>query len=168
MSVDCLKRRRYAALVGLGRPFCPWDEGEAASLHFPFDNPHDAVREHGTLGGRKQSRQASQRSPTALLFVRPWCVSRPTGPLKPSIAFRSDRWLDCKLPRCQFDNPRVPPIGTLGGRRGTKAKPLAAYRRRLCCLSKGSQYKISKIKFSISMIAVTPATESTNASLVSW
>src|SRR6516225_11230424 len=30
MSVDCLKRRRYAALVGLGRPFClgPWDEGE--------------------------------------------------------------------------------------------------------------------------------------------
>jgi hypothetical protein len=42
--------------------------------HRPFDNPHDAVREHGTLGGRKQSRQASQRSPTALLFVRPWCL----------------------------------------------------------------------------------------------
>jgi hypothetical protein len=29
---------------------------------------------------------------------------------------------------------------------GTKAKPLAAYRRRLCCLRKRSQYKISKIK----------------------
>src|SRR5215469_10068548 len=28
------------------------------------------------------------------------------------------------------------PIGTLGGRRGTKAKPLAAYRRRLCCLGR--------------------------------
>src|SRR6516162_6436846 len=26
------------------------DEGEGASLHRPFDNPHDAVREHGTYG----------------------------------------------------------------------------------------------------------------------
>jgi len=32
----------------------------------------------------------------------------------------------------------------------------------------GAQYKISKIKRSISMIAVTPATESTKASLASW
>jgi hypothetical protein len=32
----------------------------------------------------------------------------------------------------------------------------------------GAQYKISKIKLSISMIAVTPATESTKASLASW
>jgi hypothetical protein len=33
---------------------------------------------------------------------------------------------------------------------------------------KSTQYKISNIKLSISMIAVTPATESTNASLASW
>jgi hypothetical protein len=32
----------------------------------------------------------------------------------------------------------------------------------------GAQYKISKTKLSISMIAVTPATESTKASLASW
>jgi len=35
------------------------------------------------------------------------------------------------------------------------------------CLPSG-QYKISKIKLSINMTAVTPATESTNASLASW
>jgi hypothetical protein len=35
-------------------------------------------------------------------------------------------------------------------------------------LSKAINYQISKIKLSISMIAVTPATESTNASLASW
>jgi hypothetical protein len=48
---------------------------------------------------------------------------------------------------------RLPPEKAV--RMGDKAKPLAAYRRRLCCLSKQSQYKISKIKFAISMIAVT-------------
>jgi hypothetical protein len=31
-----------------------------------------------------------------------------------------------------------------------------------------TQYKISKIKFAISMMAVTPAMESTKASLASW
>ena len=35
MSVDCLKRRRYAALVGLGRPRCPaltrWGRSTARS-----------------------------------------------------------------------------------------------------------------------------------------
>jgi hypothetical protein len=31
-----------------------------------------------------------------------------------------------------------------------------------------TQYKISKIKFAISMMAVTPATESNKASLASW
>jgi hypothetical protein len=35
-------------------------------------------------------------------------------------------------------------------------------------ICEGTQYKISKIKLSISMIAVTPATASTNASLASW
>ena len=35
-------------------------------------------------------------------------------------------------------------------------------------LLKWSQYKISKIKLSISMTAVTPATESTKASRASW
>jgi hypothetical protein len=34
--------------------------------------------------------------------------------------------------------------------------------------SEGNQYMISKSKLSISMIAVTPDTESTNASLASW
>ncbi len=38
-------------------------------------------------------------------------------------------------------------------------------RRRLCCLS--NQYKIIKIKFAISVIAVTPATASTKARLAS-
>ena len=65
---------------------------------------------------------SSVGAPTALLFVRPWCVSRPTGPLKPSIAFRSDRWLDCKLPRCQFDNARVPPKRHLRGTKGDEGK----------------------------------------------
>ena len=32
----------------------------------------------------------------------------------------------------------------------------------------GYQYRISKIKFAISVIAVTPATASTKASLASW
>jgi hypothetical protein len=41
------------------------DEGEA-HLHRPFDNPHDAVREIGTYGGRRQSRWPP---PTALLFA---------------------------------------------------------------------------------------------------
>src|SRR5215472_1497737 len=96
MSVDCLKRRRYAALVGLGRPRCP------------------APTRWGTrhVWGTK-AKPSSVGAPTALLFVRPWSVSRPTGPLKPSIAFRSDRWLDCKLPRCQFE-------GDEGGRRQSR------------------------------------------------
>jgi hypothetical protein len=51
---------------------------------------------------------------------------------------------------------------------GTKAKPLAAYRRRLCCLSKRcAQYKISKSKYAVSIMAVTLATESTKASRAS-
>src|SRR5262249_60647023 len=33
---------------------------------------------------------------------------------------------------------------------------------------RAAQYNISKSKFAISMIPVTPATESTNASLASW
>ena len=54
-------------------------------------------------------------------------------------------------------------------RMGDKAKPsVCSIDRRLCCLSKRPQYKINKIKLSISMIAVTPATESTKASLASW
>jgi len=32
----------------------------------------------------------------------------------------------------------------------------------------GAQYKISKIKFAISVMVVTPATESIKASLASW
>jgi hypothetical protein len=67
----------------------------------------------------------------------------------------------------QFDTPQkclsqtciVGGKGKAAGSRNT---------RRLCCLSKRSQYKISKIKLSISMIAVTPATASTKASLASW
>jgi len=46
------------------------DEGEAASLHRPFDNPHDAVWEHGTYGGHGKAVRR-QRAPTALLFERP-------------------------------------------------------------------------------------------------
>jgi hypothetical protein len=51
---------------------------------------------------------------------------------------------------------------------GRKAKPPVAYRRRFCRLSSGTQYKISKIKYAVSMIAVTPAMENTRASLASW
>ena len=39
-----------------------------ASLHFPFDNPHDAVQETGTYGGQGKAVRR-QRPPTALLFV---------------------------------------------------------------------------------------------------
>jgi hypothetical protein len=39
---------------------------------------------------------------------------------------------------------------------------------RTLLFEQGAQYKISKTKLSISMIAVTPATESTKASLASW
>ena len=75
------------------------DEGEA-DLHRLFDNPHDAVREIGTYGGRWQS-----------------------------------RW------------------------------PRAADGFAVCA---GDQYKIIKIKFVATMIAVTPATASSKASLASW
>jgi hypothetical protein len=45
-----------------------------------------------------------------------------------------------------------------------EGKAIAAYRRRLCCLSRRStQYPISKTKLSIRMTAVTPAMESTKA-----
>jgi hypothetical protein len=55
-------------------------------------------------------------------------------------------------------------------RMGDKAKPsgVISERRRLCCLSSVAQYKIIKIKFVASMIAVTPATASSKASLASW
>jgi len=58
----------------LGRPLTlrnrrDGDEGEAASLHRPFDNPHDAVREHGTYGG--QGKAVGCLPPTALLFGPP-------------------------------------------------------------------------------------------------
>ena len=72
-----------------------------ASLHRPFDNPHDAVQESGTYGGQGKAVRR-QRPPTALLFEQV------------------------------------------------------------------AQYRIIKIKLSISMIAVTAATESTKASLASW
>ena len=83
MSVDCLKRRRYAALVGLGRPSA-WDEGEAR-ITSPFDNPHDAEN-------------------TA--------------------------------------------------RMGDKAKPLAAYRRRLCCLWESRSFFIEMV----TLAGLEPAT----------
>ena len=69
---------------------------------------------------------------------------------------------------CLFDKSADAVWGTERHGLWTKAKPLAAYRRRLCCLSERDQYKISKTKFAISMIAVAPATESINASLSSW
>src|SRR6516225_6934371 len=47
---------------------------------------------------------------------------------------------------------------------GELTPPTALLSLRVRC----GQYKISKIKLSISMIAVTPATESINASLASW
>ena len=101
MSVDCLKRRRYAALVGLGRPLCLGTKVKRQRhwLHYPgFDNPTIAVQEHGTYGGQRKA--VGCVPPTALLF--------------------------------------------------------------------GTQYKIIKIKFVASMIAVTPATASSKASLASW
>ena len=58
-------RQRYAALVELDRPFCPWHEGEARITSPPVRHPHDNT-----------------------------------------------------------------------ARMGDKAKPLAAYRRRLCCLGR--------------------------------
>ena len=91
----------YASHWDMDDAFCSRmrDEGEA-HLHRPFDNPHDAVREIGTYGGRRQS-----------------------------------RW------------------------------PRTADGFAVCA---GDQYKIIKIKFVASMIAVTPATASSKASLASW
>jgi len=91
-------RQRYAALVELDRPFCPWDESEA-HLHRPFDNPHDA---ENTARMGDKAKPSGVGAPTALLFEQV------------------------------------------------------------------AQYRIIKIKLSISMIAVTAATESTKASLASW
>ena len=101
--------------------------------HFTSRSTTRTMLSENTARMGDKAKPSGVGAPVALLFVRPWCVSRPTGPLKPSIAFRSDRWLDCKLPRCQFDNARVPPKRHL---RGTKAKPSVAYRRRLCCLGR--------------------------------
>ena len=55
-------------------------------------------------------------------------------------------------------------------RMGDKAKPsgVSASADGFAVLSRVAQYKISKIKLSISMIAVTAARESTKASLASW
>jgi hypothetical protein len=51
--------------------------------------------------------------------------------------------------------------------RGTSREPLFIFT--VCGFAaRNGQYKISKTKLSISMIAVTPATESTKASLASW
>ena len=77
---------------------------------------------------------------------------------------RQPHWLYCPVSTSR----RLPSKKTV--RLGDKAKPLvrsmtdgfAVFAKR------GSQYKIIKIKFAISMIAVTPATESTKASLASW
>ena len=49
-----------------------------------------------------------------------------------------------------------------------KAKPSVSYRPTALLFEQGAQYKISKIKFAISVMAVTPATESTKASLAPW
>ena len=58
MSVDCLERRRYAALVGLGS-FPPTalkgtkSEASAALASLPgFDSPTITVQENGTYGGQ--------------------------------------------------------------------------------------------------------------------
>jgi hypothetical protein len=50
--------------------------------------------------------------------------------------------------------------------RGITREPL--YLLRHLRTAKGNQYRISKIKLSISMTAVTPATESAKAFLASW
>jgi hypothetical protein len=66
---------------------------------------------------------------------------------------------------CRFDNhdcrPRKRNVGDEGKAVG-RGPPTALL------FEQGAQYKISKTKLSISMIAVTPATESTKASLASW
>jgi hypothetical protein len=67
---------------------------------------------------------------------------------------------------CPFDSSTLPSEKTV---RGDKAKPSGAGATPTALLfEQTTQYNINKIKLSISTIAVTPATESTKASLTSW
>src|SRR6516225_12050541 len=73
MSVDCLERRRYAALVELGSSppaALKGTKSEAsAALASPpgFDIPTNTVQENGTYGG--QGKAVGVSHPAALLFV---------------------------------------------------------------------------------------------------
>ena len=63
-----------------------------------------------------------------------------------------------------FDSPHdaVQEIGTYGGRRQSR------WLRTADGFAVFAQCKIIKSKYAVSIIAVTPATESTKASLASW
>src|SRR6516164_2532304 len=64
-----------------------------------------------------------------------------------------------------FDNPHD---AENTARMGDKAKPSGVGAPTALLFEQVAQYRIIKIKLSISMIAVTAATESTKASLASW
>ena len=68
LSVDCLKRRRYAALVGLGRPSA-WDEGEdRAHTSLPVSTTRTMLSKKAARMGDK-AKPSGVGAPTALLFV---------------------------------------------------------------------------------------------------
>jgi hypothetical protein len=67
---------------------------------------------------------------------------------------------------CPFDSSTLPSEKTVRMRQQGKAVgcvPPAAL-----LFEQGGQYRISKSKYAVSIMAVTPATASTNASLASW
>jgi hypothetical protein len=84
MSVDCLERRRYAALVGLGSspPAAlkgTKSEASAALASLPgFDSPTITVQENGTYGGQGKAVGVSHPGGFAVfeersMFVRLAC-----------------------------------------------------------------------------------------------
>src|SRR6516164_7536680 len=90
----------------------------------------------------------------AMLPWANWIVPSALGPkVKPASLHRP------------FDNPHD---AENTARMGDKAKPSGVGAPTALLFEQVAQYRIIKIKLSISMIAVTAATESTKASLASW
>ena len=76
-------RGRYSSLVELGVPLLGgtegWDEGEAASLHWPVSTAQtNAVQEHGTYGGQGK---AVGRVPPGGFAANPQMTTRRFPPL---------------------------------------------------------------------------------------
>jgi hypothetical protein len=163
LSPDFSLSEHAVALFFLGRTgssLPKWedgDDGEGIRLaSLPVRQPSAAVQENGTYEATRQSRWHCAADGFAV------CGFSTT--LARYLEIASDNELTTVAGR-----PRLPKFlhdcSSTSKARETPREPLF-----FCaiCEQQGAQYKINKIKLSMSMIVVTPTTESTNASLASW